>query len=42
MFEKSLIANRGNPLPGGSAAAQPNLPVTGNRERCFATETAHV
>ena len=35
MFEKILIANRGNQLPGGSAAARPNRPVAGSHKRYF-------
>ena len=42
MFEKILIANRGNQLPGGSAAARLNRPVAESRQRYFAAEATHV
>jgi len=42
MFEKVLIANCGNQLPEGSAAAQPNCPVAESHKCCFAAETTHV
>jgi hypothetical protein len=42
MFEKILIANRGDQLPGGSAAAQPNRPVAEGSKRYFTAETTHV
>ncbi len=42
MFEKILIANRGDQLPKGSAAAQPNRTVVESHKRCFTAETSHV
>jgi len=42
MFEKILIANRGDQLPRGSAAAQPNRPVAGSHKRYFTAEATHV
>jgi len=42
MFEKILIANRGDQLPKGSAAAQPNRTVAESHKRCFTAETSHV
>jgi len=42
MFEKILIANRGDQLPTGSAAAQPNRTAAVSREGIFTAETAHV
>ena len=42
MFEKILIANRGDQLPKGSAAAQPNCPVAESHKRYFTAETSHV
>jgi hypothetical protein len=42
MFEKILIANRGDQLPIGSAAAQPNRTVAESRKRYFTAETTHV
>jgi hypothetical protein len=42
MFEKILIANRGDQLPKGSAAAQPNGTVAGSHKRYFTAEATHV
>lgn len=42
MFEKILIANRGDQLPAGGAAAQPNCIVAESREGGFTTEIVHV
>jgi hypothetical protein len=42
MFEKILIANRGDQLLQGSAAAKPNRPVAESRQGDFAAETTHV
>ena len=42
MFENILIANRGDQLPKGSAAAQPNRPAAESRKRYFTAETTHV
>jgi hypothetical protein len=42
MFEKILIANRGDQLPQGSAAAKPNRPVAGSHQGDFAAETPYV
>ena len=42
MFEKILIANRGDQLPKGSVAAQPNRTVAESHKRCFTAETSHV
>jgi len=42
MFEKILIANRGNQLPTGSTAAQPNRTAAESRKRYFSAEAAHV
>ena len=42
MFEKILIANRGAQLPKGSAAAQPNRPVSESHKRYSTAETSHV
>lgn len=42
MFEKILIANRGDQLPKGSAAAQPNCTAAESRKRYFTAETIHV
>ncbi len=39
LFEKVLIANRGDQLPQGSAAAQPNRPVGEAHMGGFATES---
>jgi len=42
MFEKILIANRGDRLPAGSAAAQPSRPAAESRKRYFTAEITHV
>ena len=42
MFEKVLIANRGDQLPAGSAAAKPKRSAAAGREGDFAAETTHV
>ncbi|MDO8291604.1 MAG: hypothetical protein Q7T29_01860 [Gallionella sp.] len=42
MFEKILIANRGDQLPTGSAAAQPNCAAAESRKRYFTAETPYV
>lgn len=42
MFEKVLIANRGDQLPRGGAAAQPNRPVGVAHMGGFAAEHHHV
>jgi hypothetical protein len=42
MFEKILIANRGDQLPQGSAAAKPNRPAADSRQGDFAAETENV
>ena len=42
MFEKILIANRGDQPPKGGAAAQPNRSAAKSRERYFTAETTHV
>ena len=42
MFEKVLIANCGDLLPCGSAAAQPNRPVGEAHVGGFAAEYDHV
>ncbi len=42
MFEKILIANRGDQPPAGGAAAQPNCVAAESREGGFTAETAHV
>lgn len=42
MFEKILIANRGDQLPHGSAAAQPNCVVAKGHEGDFDTGLNHV
>ncbi|MDO8294648.1 MAG: hypothetical protein Q7T29_17550 [Gallionella sp.] len=42
MFEKILIANRGDQLPTGSAAAQPNRTAAESRKRYFTAEATHV
>ncbi|MFZ5573977.1 MAG: 3-methylcrotonyl-CoA carboxylase, partial [Pseudomonadota bacterium] len=42
MFEKILIANRGDQLPQGSAAAKPNRSAAAGRQGDFAAETHHV
>ena len=42
MFDSVLIANRGDQLPRGSAAAKPNRIAPAGREGEFAAETADV
>ena len=42
MFEKILIANRGDQLPKGSAAAKPNRPAAPSRQGDLAAEASHV
>jgi hypothetical protein len=42
MFEKLLIANRGDQPPLGSAAAQPNRAATAGRKGDFTAESIHV
>ena len=42
MFEKILIANRGDQPPTSGAAAQPNCPAAESRKRYFIAETTHV
>jgi hypothetical protein len=42
MFEKILIANRGDQLPAGSAAAKPKCPTVKGRQGDFAAETPNV
>jgi len=42
MFEKILIANRGDQLPSGSAAAKPKHPTAEGRQGDFAAEATHV
>jgi hypothetical protein len=42
MFEKILIADRGDRLPKGSAAAQPDRPAAESRKRYFTAEISHV
>ena len=42
MFEKILIAHRGDPLPGGSTAAQPNRIVAEGRKGGFTPGILHV
>jgi hypothetical protein len=42
MFEKILIANRGDQPPAGGAAVQPNRAATEGREGGFTAETVHV
>ena len=42
MFEKILIANRGDQLPTGSEAAKPNCVAAESRKRYFTAEDAHV
>ncbi|MDO8207770.1 MAG: hypothetical protein Q7T38_08125 [Gallionella sp.] len=41
MFEKILIANRGDQSPAGDAAAQPNSVATASRS-CFTAGAHHV
>ena len=42
MFEKVLIANRGDQLPHGSAAAKPNCTVAAGHKGGFAPEIPNV
>ena len=42
MFEKILIANRGDQPPTGGAAAQPNCAAAESRKRYSTPETTHV
>jgi len=42
MFEKILIANRGDQLPSGGAAAQPNCVAAEGRKGDFIAEIKHV
>jgi hypothetical protein len=42
MFEKIMIANRGDQLPQGSAAARPNRPAAEGRNGDFAAGAHHV
>jgi len=42
MFEKNLIANRGDQLPKGSATAQPNRPVAVSHKCYLTAEATHV
>lgn len=42
MFEKILIANRGDQPPSGGAAAEPNRTVAAGRQGDFAAEATHV
>ena len=42
MFEKILVANRGDQPPKGGAAAQPNRVTAASRVCNFIAETAHV
>ncbi len=42
MFEKILIANRGDQSPKGDAAAQPNCLAAVGREGYFTTRRNHV
>ncbi len=42
MFEKILIANRGDQPPSGGAAAQPNRITAVSRECYFIAETKNV
>jgi len=42
MFEKILIANRGDQLPSDSAAAKPNRTTAEGRQGDFAAETTNV
>ncbi|MEW6133014.1 MAG: hypothetical protein AB1591_07590 [Pseudomonadota bacterium] len=42
MFEKILIANRGDQPPQGGAAAKPNRPVAESCQGDFAAETQNV
>jgi len=42
MFEKILIANRGDQLPTGGAAAQPNCAAAASRKSYLTAESTHV
>jgi hypothetical protein len=42
MFEKVLIANRGDQPPKGGAAAQPNRAAAEGRKGDFTAESTHV
>jgi hypothetical protein len=42
MFEKILIANRGDQPPAGGAAAQSNRVAAESRKGGFTAEVAHV
>jgi hypothetical protein len=42
MFEKVLIANRGDQPPMGGAAAKPNRRAAAGRQGDFIAETTHV
>jgi hypothetical protein len=42
MFEKILIANRGDQVPSGSAAAKPNCIAAEGRKGYFSAEAYHV
>lgn len=42
MFEKILIANRGDQPPKGGAAAQPNCAMAESHQRYFIAETKNV
>jgi hypothetical protein len=42
MFEKILIANRGDQLPAGSAAAKSKCATAAGRQGDFAAETLYV
>ena len=42
MFEKILIANRGDKSPSGDEAAQPNRTAAVSRKCSFTAETLHV
>lgn len=42
MFEKILIANRGDQLPQGSTAAKPKCLAVEDRQGDFAAETPNV
>jgi hypothetical protein len=42
MFAKILIANRGDPLPSGSAATKPKRAMAAGRQGDFAAENQNV
>ena len=42
MFEKILIANRGDQPPTGGAAAKPNCAAAASRKSDFTAEINHV